>query len=42
MFILADGNTTNEIDENIECLHMHSTHGNGAEQLSGYLFLVVT
>lgn len=30
----TDGNTTNEIDENSEWLHMHSTHNNGVGQLS--------
>jgi len=38
MFKLADGNTTNGMDENSDKLHMHSTNSNGANELSGYLF----
>ena len=37
MFELADGNTTNEMDENSDWLHRQSTYSNGLQQLSGCL-----
>ena len=30
--------TTDQLDENSDWLHMHSTYSNGDEQLSDYLF----